>query len=314
MLSRLIDAISKLKLPKHHKVEWIIVDSQSSPPLERYFNDVSLMNGIDLRVIREEKAGLTAARIRGVVQSKGEWIVFFDDDNEPGNDYLLQAEKLAKKNSEVGIWGAGTINVSFVQHPQDWVYDKKAAFQDRSIQKCIISSDQKWHKWYPVGTGMVSRRDILFDYVNQVRLGNYNLSDRKRRELSSGGDVQIALHAIKIGYRIGTSPSLKLKHWVSPRKATKRYLIRHAYWVNSSALVAHNQVFSESQISFSSISNWRLWLKLYSVFRMYLIDRGFWDVLLKISQRFGECNARYMAYPNHKKPFLLRLWERQVAT
>ena len=56
-------------------------------------------------------------------------------------------------------------------------------------------------------------------YIKQVNEGNYTLSDRKGNNLSSGGDLQMVLTSIKLGYEVGTIPELKMNHMINKNKS-----------------------------------------------------------------------------------------------
>lgn len=295
-------------------VEWIIIDNSSFSPISEQKFLKSAKKLFSLKIVIEKEPGLTAARTRGIYEAKGEWIIFFDDDNEPESDYLNNCAKLIKQHPKVGIWGAGNIRVSFSsENVNPWIASKKSVFQERKLSKVEISNYQGWQAWYPIGTGMVARKDILIDYVKQLEDWNYNVSDRRGKSLTSGGDVQIVLHALKRGYLVGSSPELKLVHWISDEKSTTSYLLRHGFWISSSTLATHNQVYPDGAIEFSGITNLALLRIVYSTLRIYLIKEGFRQVLYRISKRFGECNARYIAYPTNKKPWILSWWENRIA-
>ncbi|MEY4573241.1 MAG: hypothetical protein RLZ10_2525, partial [Bacteroidota bacterium] len=93
IFKRLLDAILNFnsRSPAH---EIIIIDNNSQPSIQS--NSVVqsfLLNKPNSRLIQEKIPGLTAARIAGISNSKYEWIIFFDDDNEPASDYLIDAAR-----------------------------------------------------------------------------------------------------------------------------------------------------------------------------------------------------------------------------
>ena len=56
------------------------------------------------RVVREERVGLTNARLRGFAETSGEVIVLVDDDNVLAPDYLEQVVRIAREYPFFGTW------------------------------------------------------------------------------------------------------------------------------------------------------------------------------------------------------------------
>src|ERR1700731_4167104 len=71
--------------------EWelLLVDNRSDEPVA---DCVDLSWHPVTRVVREEAPGLTAARLRGIRESRGDLVVFVDDDNVLDRDFLEVAQ------------------------------------------------------------------------------------------------------------------------------------------------------------------------------------------------------------------------------
>ena len=72
------------------------------------------------RVVREDKLGLTFARLRGFAEAKGELIVMVDDDNVLAPDYLKTAVRIAEKHPMLGAFG-GKCLPEFEVEPPEWL-------------------------------------------------------------------------------------------------------------------------------------------------------------------------------------------------
>src|ERR1022692_4717847 len=83
-LRRTLDALKAQTLPKE-QWELLLIDNASKEPLADTWD---LSWHPQARHIREEALGLTRARLCGISQSKGELLVFVDDDNVLSADYL----------------------------------------------------------------------------------------------------------------------------------------------------------------------------------------------------------------------------------
>ena len=62
-----------------------------------------------VRVVREDKLGLTHARVRGFQEAQGEIVVMVDDDNVLKPDYLERAIKILEKYPQLGAVGGKEI-------------------------------------------------------------------------------------------------------------------------------------------------------------------------------------------------------------
>lgn len=311
LLGRLLYAINyfdSLSTP----YEVIIVDNNSTPSLSNS-NEVALFlqTNKNVSIIFEKKPGLTSARTSGINASKYDWIVFFDDDNEPHESYLFVCSGLVKKYSQIGVWGPGKISVEFNCKPNVWLLRNKYIFQDKNEDELKYDNKLEWQEWYPYGTGMLVKREIALTYVERVREGRYTLSDRKGKSLSSGGDVQVVLTAIDKGYKVGISPDLQLTHLINSTKTNLSYIIRQQYGTASASILAYNQVFTDAPIKLNYIKNSDILLRVYSLFKIYKkkLDKRNFKILL--ASKLGEFNASVYA-SGQSKPLLLKLYERMI--
>ena len=150
IFERLINAISQL-IVENHELDWIVVDNNS---------DVCIQDNFDFTKVRipvihvlEKKAGLTNARIAGALAAKGNWLIFFDDDNEPDKTYLKELSKGIQKYPNVNCWGAGTINVEYIGKVHPWYEANKDRFQQRR-DSTMYGAERYMQNYYPIGTGL----------------------------------------------------------------------------------------------------------------------------------------------------------------
>ena len=116
--------------PEH---EVIIIDNNSIPSLEHLELVQNFLNfKSESTLVRESKSGLTAARIAGIKNAKYNWLIFFDDDNEPEADYLTSAADIINIHPQVGVWGPGVVNVEYIGKANKWFQDNKRYFQQRN--------------------------------------------------------------------------------------------------------------------------------------------------------------------------------------
>lgn len=238
LLRRLLKAISRLN-DLQNVDQVVIVDNNSSPPLGEYPEVISFLASIDRSTcIVEETQGLSHARLRGIRETRSDFVVFFDDDNEPCSEYLelVRNAFLAYPNS--GAWGAGKIAVEYIDDAPEEVRRNSAIFQERNLPFGYVCVPGQWSDFCPFGTGLAVTRQVLNAYARAYESGRLSMSDRKGTSLSSAGDVQIVWEAFSLGLSVGILPGVSCNHIINSFKATPEYCLRQKFWTASSYLPA----------------------------------------------------------------------------
>jgi glycosyltransferase involved in cell wall biosynthesis len=311
IFSRLLMALERLD-KSLLEYEIIIVDNNSSTAfcISDYF--LNFLNQQPLaRLIVENNPGLTSARIAGINASKFDWLVFFDDDNEPASNYLVKAAEAISGFPQTAAWGAAEVKVEYLGSPEQWVYEEKELFQQRNGLTTVISDQELWQECYPYGTGLIVKKEIGLLYAKRVIESRYTLTDRKGKSLSSGGDIQLILTGIEQGFSAGIIGGLRIGHLIDISKSTLSYMQKLQYGTASAYLKAHNQVFIESQIQIERITNGRVLLLFYGLLRIYKPRTTKQRFRLLLASKMGELNAR-TEFPHVGKPFLLRFYEKII--
>ena len=311
IFSRVLKSIHELKTDGIN-YEIIIVDNNSSESLVEHPAVISFLSGNRFaRVISEKSPGLTSARIAGIENSLADWIIFFDDDNEPDTNYLLEAKKLIGIHPELGICGPGVIKVKFSKENSLTVTQRiQELFQSRCNHADNISDNLHLGnpQAFPYGTGMIVKKDIADKYATLVHKNIYTLNDRIGNSFLSGGDTQILYLAMLRGYHSGTGHRIQLNHIISPEKISIHALIKLIYSLQVCHIKAYNEVFEKKLLFNSPKSNYELLkLILSNLFRGRNKNRT--DRLFDLSASLGMEKAAVVA-GNLKSAYLLRLWER----
>lgn len=223
------------------RCEVILVDNNSQPKLKSlsYIQDF-LNNTPNSRCIVEKKQGLVHARIKGIEEASGNYIMFFDDDNEPYVDYLVNLKKLHADYPTVVAWGPGNIWVDFIDGFDKSIssntqeYARVGLFQERHMEFTTYGNNRAWESYYPYGTGMSVKRSYLVDYSQKVKRAEYNAVGRSGKSLSSGEDLQIVLFCINELAAAGISPTLKVNHIISGKRANMDYMKKLMFAVSVS--------------------------------------------------------------------------------
>jgi hypothetical protein len=236
LLARTLTAIeSQTVLPS----ECIIVDNRSAAPVASIPCVAEFLSRCTwARVLVESRPGLSNARVCAIENTSAPWLCFVDDDNEPDRTYLEEAQKILECHSCIGALGPGSVIVDYIDPVPDWFRDRFGHhFQEKSTAGLSYGSVAgTWTDYYPPGSCMTVRREILQRYRSEFLAGTLSASDRVGTSLSSGGDTQIVWEAVKMGFAAGISSTLQIRHVVPAKRSTLEYIKRLCFGTASSYL------------------------------------------------------------------------------
>lgn len=228
-LSRTLASLQAQTLPEA-KWECLLVDNASRPPLA--LADWQAHGPANLRLVPEPVPGLSYARRRGFLEAGGEILVLVDDDNELAPDYLANVLALFAAHPNVGVLGGRSIP-EFEESPPAWVreFDGLLACRDLGESPLIsaglhnpATERNDYPLFAPIGAGMALRREAAQAWLD--RSDPSTLPDRQGGSLSSSGDNDIILCAMRAGWEVAYFPSLRLTHLIPPARTTRAYLGR----------------------------------------------------------------------------------------
>jgi glycosyltransferase involved in cell wall biosynthesis len=220
-----------------HGQELIVIDNASSSPLS---DSVDLSWHPNGRIVREERLGLTHARLRSFREAGAEIIVFVDDDNVLDADYLRIGVAAMNADPTLGAIGGKAIP-RYETTPPTWFKGLGLDLGCRDLGEVaqiaswaeVPPGKRAYPDSAPIGAGMVIRRSAYADYVAAVeadpvrqRLG------RKGSDLSSGEDNDMVMTLLARGWRVAYLPELRLEHLIPAGRLTRDYLARYAYSSN----------------------------------------------------------------------------------
>jgi glycosyltransferase involved in cell wall biosynthesis len=208
-LRRVLAALNAQTLSRD-QWELIVVDNASTIPV-----DVSVA-GLAVRVVAEPRQGLSWARFTGVSQARHPLVIFVDDDNVLDQDYLSAAASIASAHPSLGAFGGRSIpEWEGGSPPPAWIteFHDNLALRDLGSENIIEAWNlaRTYPSAAPIGAGMVVRRDVLTSWMAAFAKGT-RISDRRGKELTSGGDNDIVINILKGGYSVGYFPALTLTH------------------------------------------------------------------------------------------------------
>lgn len=213
--------------------EIILVDNNCSDDTVKYAKKIWELYGkpFPMKVVFENKPGLSFARKAGVMSAKGEIIVFCDDDNWLESEYCSKAFNILKKFPDIGVLGGRSEAVSNIDFPF-WF----SSFQGNyavGVQDLI--SGYIGNRGYLWGAGMVVRTgEIKRLYESGFKS---ILTGRKGISLSSGEDTEICKWYLLVGKRLYYSEDLVLKHFIDFNRLSLDYLINLRKAINEAGEV-----------------------------------------------------------------------------
>lgn len=220
-LHEVLGALNQQTLAKE-RWEYLLIDNVSNEPLAPRFD---LSWHPQAKHVKEEKLGLTAARLRGIKEAAGEMLVFVDDDNVLDLDYLEEVTHLAAAWPMVGAF-SGQVRGKFEEPPPEWTkayWDRLAIREfDRDKWSNLVCLPETT----PLGAGLCVHRRVADQYLSYHANGKRKtLLDRTGTSLISAGDIDLAATACDMGLGNALFASLALDHLMPRERLEEQYLL-----------------------------------------------------------------------------------------
>jgi glycosyltransferase involved in cell wall biosynthesis len=178
------------------------------------------MNKPEFKVVSEPTPGLSAARQKGINESRYDYVLFCDDDNWLEENYLSTALSIMQGNPQIGaLGGMGFPIFEEFEPPYFW----KNQYHALAVgHQSVINGDITDERGVLYGAGMVLNKVAYVILKKKFRF-EPQLSDRLNNTLLSSGDHEICLALKKVGFRIFFSESLRFKHYIPRFRTTIQY-------------------------------------------------------------------------------------------
>ena len=219
-------------------LEILIVDNNSPLPIgDIPYIKTFLAENSSARVVVEPEQGLTRARLTGIRESKGELLVFLDDDNFLDESYLVVARDIYLKNPFIGAY-SGQVSLVYENEPPGWTKRYWGMLIYRKLDRDVWSNLPFNTDTMPNGAGMCVTRDTAEYYLKLYTSGKRGFDlDRSKNSLLSGGDNDLAMCACDIGKGMGLFRELHLQHHIPPQRFTLEYLKNLTYGIYFSSVI-----------------------------------------------------------------------------
>lgn len=197
--------------------ELVVVDNGSSDGTPGLLAELGRIHSGSLRVIREERSGLSAARNRAVREACGDLLLFLDDDALPAPGWI-DAYVAAFHDPRVGAAG-GPVEPIFDGALPDWLDSRFLPYLsvwDRGPETELLRYNE-----LPRGANMAFRRSTFAVYGEFLeQLG------RKGASLRSCEEIEFCLRLERGGDEIRYVPSARVRHHVSTQRLSLDWMCR----------------------------------------------------------------------------------------
>ena len=196
--------------------EIVVVNNNSTDNTEAVINELKALNK-NIRYLIEEQIGLSKARNKGINESKGDIVVFLDDDTILAKEYITHLVEAIHKNSGVVCASGQILPLWGISEPA-WFTDAFASI----IGKTLYGEDDRILKGseMPIGANMIFKKTVF----GEVGLFNSELGIQGDK-LGLGEENDICLRIRKRGYNIHYFSKVLVYHNVHENKVDKNYIL-----------------------------------------------------------------------------------------
>jgi glycosyltransferase involved in cell wall biosynthesis len=206
--------------------EILLVDNNSSDDTSSIALDVwkSLSCPFDLRVISETKPGTMYARKAGIIFSRYRYMLFCDDDNWLGDNYVRRAYEIISSNNEIAAVGGTGVALGENNAVMPlWLLDYESAFG--TGPQARHDGDTTNDKGCLYTAGAIMDR-IWLDKLYTAYGFTSSLKGRDGKSLVAGEDTELTFALKLIGGRLFYSSSLQFIHFMPLVRTSWRYFRR----------------------------------------------------------------------------------------
>jgi glycosyltransferase involved in cell wall biosynthesis len=221
-LSKALDSVLDSQLPESYEWELLVVDNNSSDKTQAVVENYSSRFPNRIRYIFEAQQGKSSALNRGILESKGEILVFMDDDVQVDPHWLCKISTPLQAGPWAGVGGRIIPPRDF--SPPSWL-PLEGPYSLGGILAFFDLGDSP-HKLTepPFGTNMAFRKET-FERYGAFRL---DLGPCPGTEIR-GEDTEFGRRVLKAGEHLWYEPAAIVYHAVPQNRLEKRYFLRFLY-------------------------------------------------------------------------------------
>ncbi|MCV2370155.1 glycosyltransferase family 2 protein [Roseateles oligotrophus] len=222
-LARALESLRGLRMPANTAVEVVVVDNDAEASAQALVLALRAEFPLPLNYFCEPRSGVSHARNRCVVEAKGDWIAFIDDDEyaEPG--WLCELCTLAMPDSNPGA------SPSAIATPIDGVFGPVLADFEATPPAWLLASGAHQRPRYPTGAVMSWGDCRSGNVIFRRRLFIAQHGFDARFAATGGEDVDFFWRCRKAGANLIWCDSAIVHESVPAQRLTRAWLLRRAF-------------------------------------------------------------------------------------
>ena len=228
-LERTLESVVKQDADKAMWECVVVNNASTDDTAERFAAFAEKHSDVNLRMVDEPQQGLSYARNRGISASKGQILVFIDDDETINEGFVSAYIDLFDNHG--AFVGSGSLKVKYDSARPKWMshYTEKMIANPLDLGDEIITITSTV---LPTGGNMAFNREVFNIY------GNFDTDlGRRGSELFGGEENELFDRIRDLGERIFYTPHAVAYHHIADRKLTREYFDKLSYGVGVSKLL-----------------------------------------------------------------------------
>ncbi len=216
LLRSTLARLTEIVVPRGLEWELIVVDNNSTDDTAAVIE--SFANRLPLRRVLEEQMGLSNARNAAVQASRGQYILWTDDDVLVDHHWLEAMCEAFERHPDAAFFG-GPIEPLFEGQPPRWLADDwrlvadAYALRDFGSQELPLTTDR-----LPFGANYAVR-------TAEQRAHSYNpMLGRRGAQMTAGEETEVLLALLAEGCTGWWTPAASVKHFIPTQRQTEEYL------------------------------------------------------------------------------------------
>ena len=215
-LVRTLDDLRSLKQP-NAAWEFLVIDNGCRDDTPTLLARHTWPEGWQVRVVREEKLGLSNARNRAIAEARGEFVIFMDDDETADPDWLCAFERLIRARNPDAF--GGRIKVLFEDIRPAWLTDELLGFLgELNRNDETVPLTDPYASFYGGNFGV---RKIVCDTVG----GFDAMLGRKGTDNTGGEEVDFYRRLLDAGFKVWWTPEAVIHHRIQAVKLERSYFL-----------------------------------------------------------------------------------------
>ena len=174
-----------------------------------------------IKVVAEQRIGVSHARNTGVACSQADYVAFIDDDAQALPDWVKKIVAAFRQTQPTPAVVGGQTFPHYVQSPPGWFLDGYETITRGSTKRFLNS---RWDCYGICGMNMAFNKRLI------LRFGGFPTDfGHVGKKVRLGEETSLVLRLYENDLPIWYDPTIRVKHLVPISKMTMRYRLRRSY-------------------------------------------------------------------------------------